>query len=249
MTEPRGLTSVEQIGLAERMLRVFHAPRRTFEAIASGGSFPDWVAPVALVVLFWAAHNLAVMSIVAPEIPATMEGWEQFTEEQRQSATKGLKVWRSHGWISFPLVNSFSSLALVGLVLLGLCRWVLRVQVTLSQMLTVKAYASLVTIPQWILLTPLVRTGDAGASPLSFTPGALMADPFASPLGRFLSSLNLFDLWEVGVIGVGLSVMTALTTRRTTGILLVLWLAWIVMQMLAPSSTEQVPPVSYVPSD
>ena len=70
MTEPRALTSVEQIGLAERLLRVFHAPRRTFEAIADGGSFPDWVAPEALVTLFWAAHNLAALPIVAPETPA-----------------------------------------------------------------------------------------------------------------------------------------------------------------------------------
>ena len=77
MTEPRALTSVEQIGLAERLLRVFHAPRRTFEAIADGGSFPDWVAPVALVTLFWAAHNLAALPIVLPETPAANANWRE----------------------------------------------------------------------------------------------------------------------------------------------------------------------------
>ena len=241
MTEPRALTSVEQIGLGERLLRVFHAPRRTFEAIADGGSFPDWVAPVALVTLFWAAHNLAALPIVLPETPAAMEGWEQFTEEQRQTATQQLKVWRSHGWFSMPLVNSFSSLAIVGLVLLGICRWMLRAEVNLKQMLAVKAYASLVTVPQWILLTPLVRAGDASASPLIFTPRSLLADPSASILGYFLSGLNVFDLWQLGVVGIGLSVMTGQPARRTGGVILVMWLAWIAFGALAPTAIP--PPV------
>lgn len=242
MTEPRALTSVEQIGLAERLLRVFHAPRRTFEAIADGGSFPDWVAPVALVTLFWAAHNLAALPIVAPETPAAMEGWEQFSEEQRQTATEGLKVWRSHGWFSLPLVNSFSSLAIVGLVLLGICRWMLRAEVSLRQMLAVKAYASLVTVPQWILLTPLVRAGDASASPLTFTPHSLLADPSASILGHFLSALNVFDLWQLGVVGIGLSVMTGQPARRTGGVILVMWLAWIALGIALGALAPTAPP-------
>ncbi len=226
MTEPRVLTSVEQIGLAERLLRVFHAPRRTFEAIADGGSFPDWVAPVALVTLFWAAHNLAALPIVTPEL-AAMQGWEQLTEEQRQTATQGLEVWRSHGWLSLPLVNSFSSLAIIGLVLLGICRWMLRADVSLRQTLAVKAYASLVTVPQWILLTLRVRAGDASASPLIFSPRSLLTDASSSLLSNFLGALNVFDLWQIGVVGIGLSVMTGQSARRTTGVILVMWLAWI----------------------
>ena len=93
MTEPRVLTSVEQIGLAERLLRVFHAPRRTFEAIADGGSFPDWVAPVALVTLFWAAHNLAALPIVAPETPAAMQGWVMTGQSARRTTGVILVMW------------------------------------------------------------------------------------------------------------------------------------------------------------
>ncbi len=241
MTEPRALTSVEQIGLAERLLRVFHAPRRTFEAIADGGSFPDWVAPVALVTLFWAAHNLAALPIVAPETPAAMQGWEQLTEEQRQTATQGLEEWRSHGWLSLPLVNSFSSLAITGLVLLGICRWMLRADVSLRQTLAVKAYASLVTVPQWILLTPLVRAGDASASPLIFSPRSLLTDASSSLLSNFLGALNVFDLWQIGVVGIGLSVMTGQSARRTTGVILVMWLAWNAVGALAPTPPTPVP--------
>ncbi len=237
MTEPRALTSVEQIGLAERLLRVFHAPRRTFEAIADGGSFPDWVAPVALVTLFWAAHNLAALPIVTPEL-AAMQGWEQLTEEQRQLR---LEEWRSHGWFGLPLMRSFSSLAIIGLALLGICRWMLRADVSLRQTLAVKAYASLVAVPQWILLTPLVRAGDASASPLIFSPRSLLTDASSSLLSNFLGALNVFDLWQIGVVGIGLSVMTGQPVRRTTGVILVMWLAWNAVGALAPTPPTPVP--------
>ena len=237
MTEPRALTSVEQIGLAERLLRVFHAPRRTFEAIADGGSFPDWVAPVALVTLFWAAHNLAALPIMTPEL-AAMQGWEQLTEEQRQLR---LEEWRSHGWFGLPLMRSFSSLAIIGLALLGICRWMLRADVSLRQTLAVKAYASLVAVPQWILLTPLVRAGDASASPLIFSPRSLLTDASSSLLSNFLGALNVFDLWQIGVVGIGLSVMTGQPVRRTTGVILVMWLAWNAVGALAPTPPTPVP--------
>ena len=241
MTEPRGLTSVEQIGLTERLLRVFHAPRRTFESVADGGSFPDWAAPVAVVVMFWAAHNLAVMPIVAPETPSAIAGWEQLTEDQRQVAVQGLEAWRSHGWLTMPLVSSFSSLAIVGLVLLGVCRLMLRAEISLRQTLAVKAYASLVAVPQWILLIPLVRAGDAAASPLTFPLGALLGDPSASLFGRFLGAVNVFDLWQVAVVGIGLSVMTGQPARRTTGVVFVLFIAWFALGALAPTAVSQTP--------
>jgi hypothetical protein len=236
LTDTRALTSVPQIGLVERILRIFHAPRRTFESITDGGGFPDWAAPVALVILFWAGHNLAALPIVAPDTPSSIHGWEQLTEEQRQMATQGLEVWRSHGWFSTPLVVSFSSLAIVGLALLGISRWVLRAQLSLRQALAVKAYAALVAIPQWILLTPLVRAGDATASPLNFTAGVFIENPAASQFGRFLGSLNVFDLWQAIVIGIGLAVMSGQSSKRTVSIIVVLWLAWGAIGALAPAA-------------
>jgi hypothetical protein len=119
------LASVENIGIIERFLRVFHAPRRTFGAIIDGGSWPDWVAPVAIAALFWATHNLAALPVVAPDTPTAIQGWDGLTEEQQQMAVNGLAVWRSHGWFSMPLVTSFSSLAIVGLILVGICKWIL----------------------------------------------------------------------------------------------------------------------------
>lgn len=238
MTESRGLVSVEDAGIGHRILRLFHAPRRAYEPIADGGNWPDWVLPVALVALFWAGHNLAGLDVVAPDPPAAMAGWEQLTEEQRELATRGLEVWRGHGWYSMPVISSFTSLALVALALLGISRWVLRVEVTLRQTLAVKAYASLVAIPQWILLTPLVRAGNSTASPMTFSPATLLANGDTDVrLSQFLSALNVFDLWQAIVVGVGLAVMTQAPQKRAIAVVIILWVAWIALGALAPTPT------------
>ncbi len=243
MTDTRGLTAVEQLSFGARLVQVFRAPRRTFEAIADGGAFPDWAGPVALVAIAWAAHNFLAMPFIAPEDPSSLEGWAGFTEEQRQMATQGLEVWRSHGWFTMPLVTSFSLLAVVALVLLGVSRWMLRAELTLRQTLAIKAYASLVAIPQWVLLTLLVRTGDRMASPQSFTFGALLSDPSASLMGRFLGALSVFDLWQTIVIGLGLASMAGQPSRRTVSIMVVLWLAWAAFGAMAPPPSAEAPPL------
>ncbi len=234
-----GLGPVEQTGLGDRMLAVFHAPRRAFEAVADGGRWFDWVLPVALAAGVWAAHNLATLSMAAPEEPAAISGWERLDEAGRETVALRNEAWRGHGWISFPLVGRFSGLAAVALVLVGLARWVLRSEAGLRQMLAIKSYAGLVTIPQWILLTLLVRLGACEpAAPFSgpgvFHAGFLLpAGGEPSFAGRFLMGVNFFDLWQAVLLGIGLAVVTGVPRSRALVVVLVPWLIWTAMGALA----------------
>ena len=242
-----GLGPVEQTGLGERMLAVFHAPRRAFEAVADGGRWFDWVLPVALAAGFWAAHNLATLSVAAPEEPAAIDGWERLDEKGRETVALRNQAWRMHGWISFPLVGRFSGLAAVALVLLGLARWVLRSEAGLRQMLAIKSYAGLVTIPQWVLLTLLARIG-ASEPPAPFTGPGVFHAGFLLPAGaeegfagRFLMGLNLFDLWQAVLLGIGLAVVTGVQRSRALMVVLVPWLVWTAMGALAAPPAAPAP--------
>lgn len=243
MTQTRALDGFEAPGLPERILRLFHEPQRVYAAVAArGGGWTDWVVPTALVAGIWAAHNLAVLSVVAPDAPSEMPGWDSLGEEDREQARQGLLQWRTHGWFSLPAISAFSSLAFTGLVLTGVARWVLRAEASLLQMLMVKAYASLVAIPQWILLTPLVRAGG-GATPASFSPAALLpAEAAATTLGLFLAGLNLFDAWQAWVIGIGLAVLTGAPRRRSVAAVLVLWVAWLALAALTAAVVPSAAP-------
>ncbi len=244
---PQGLGPVEQTGLGERMLAVFRSPRRAFEAVADGGKWFDWVLPVVLCAAVWAAHNLATLSLAAPEEAAAIDGWEQLDEAGREAVALRNEAWRSHGWVSFPLVARFSGLAAVALVLVGLARWVLRSEAGLRQMLAIKSYAGLVTIPQWILLTLLARIGACEppapfSGPGVFHAGVLLgAGAEESFAGRFLMGLNLFDLWQVVLVGIGLAVVTGAPRGRALVTVLVPWLVWTAMGALAAPGDAPAP--------
>ena len=245
---PRGLGPLEQTGMIDRMIAVFRSPRRAFEAVADGGRWTDWVLPVALGAGVWAAHNLATLSLAAPGEPAAIEGWEQLDEREKEYTTTRNQQWRTHGWISSPLVARFSSLAAAALVLVGLARWVLRSEAGLRQMLAIKSYASVVCVPQWILLTLLVRIGACPplvpfSSPAVFHAGFLLPDGAeASFAGRFLMGLNLFDLWQAVLLGIGMAVVTGSPRGRALAVVLVPWLIWTAMGALAAPGAVAVPP-------
>ena len=81
-------------------------------------------------------------------------------------------------------------------------------------MLAIKSYASVVCVPQWLLLTLLVRLGACPplvpfTSPAVFHAGFLLPDGAEESFaGRFLMGLNLFDLWQAVLLGIGMAVVT-----------------------------------------
>ena len=229
MHEP-GLGITEESSLTQRLRRVFYAPRDAFEPVAvDGGSWTDWLLPMTLLALIWSVSNWATLSIVAdPELPRIQQELTQLDDETRATALQSLQMWREYGWFTTPFVNAFSELAAVGLILTGVIRFGLRAEVSLRQMLTVKSYAGVIAGLQWIVMVPLIR---ANASPdIALGLGALVpAGMEGTFFGHFLTSLNLFGLWQAWVIGIGVSVMTRVPQRRAVLTVVSLWLAWIAM--------------------
>ena len=153
-------------------------------------------------------------------------------------AIENLENYREHGWIGQPLVNSFSTVVLVGLVLFGLGRWVFRADVSLRQMLLLKAYANVIAVVEIIVRTPLMLINQQPMVRLG--PGAFVGDEMAkSFFGKLLIGANIFDIWQAIVIGIGLGVMVQVPPKRTIATVLVLWGIWIMMGAITPES----PPV------
>ena len=94
-------------------------------------------------------------------------------------------------------------------------------------MLVVKAYAALVVAVEWAVRAVLVlATGDIGAH---LGLGPLLSEEAAATFGgRVLTALNPFDLWQVGIMGVGLSVLADAPVRKATLALGLLWLFWLI---------------------
>ena len=233
--------AAEDLSIFERMQRVFYAPRTAFAAVRGQESAHDWFLPALLVcAVGLGAYHLTLDAVTEIEGPAVQQHLEGMDEAEQQRYKESAALMRAHGWMMIP-VGLFASLVVVAGVLLGLARSVFQAEVTYRQMLIVKAYAALVVSIEWAVRAVLVlATGDVGAH---LGLGLLLSEEAAATFGgRVLAALNPFDLWQVGIMGVGLSVLADAPVRKAVLSLGLLWLFWLVGGVFIETIGQSVPP-------
>ena len=168
MDETRGptfATGYEHLTLVQRLQRIVYSPRSALQAIGDEPTPADWVLPIVILAVIWVGANYLTLSVLAnPELPAYVEKLQELTPEQQERTRVGLEQYLDFGWYMSPIVNSFFSLAAVGLVLLGVARIVFRADVSLRHMLTVKGYASVIAMIELVARTPLVLSAQTRKS-------------------------------------------------------------------------------------
>ena len=102
-------------------------------------------------------------------------------------------------------------------------------QPSFVQVLAVASYASVVLALRQIVATPIDYLREAIASPTTLVQFFSMLDE-ASPLARFLGIMDLFVLWWIVVLAIGVSV---LYQRSTRSLALVFTGAYVVLALLA----------------
>ena len=236
--------TTQDIGLLERLIRVFHTPRTSFAAVYQRETTGDWLVPVLLACLVGIACYYIVLPITLdPDSPEVQQQLQDKTEEEQEHYLQSM--WK-YGWMMVP-VGAFSSLVIVGGVLLLLTRPLFNQEVTYQQMLIVKAYASVVLIPQWIVrtfLTILKKTDQVHTGLGAFVPEE-MAGTF---VGRVLISLDFFDAWQAYLLGLGIAAMARVSsTKRPLVAIFVLWGLWILAGAGAETFSANLPPPEPAP--
>ena len=224
--------AAEDLSLFARIQRVFYAPSTAFASVRGQESAHDWLLPVLLVCAVGVGSYNLTLDVGAPDVQE-LEGLD---EAERQQA----EALQAHGWMVVP-VGLFFSLVVVGGVLLMLARSVFQAEVSYRQMLVVKAYALLVVAIEWVVRVVLVlATGDIGAH---LGLGLFLSEEAAATFGgRILTALNPFDLWQIGIMGIGLSVLADAPVRRATLSLGLLWLIWVFGGVFIEVISQSVPP-------
>jgi hypothetical protein len=198
-----------------RSLALVTAPRAVFEELRPR---PSW---------FWPAVLLAATTLVfgwvtfEPLLYPMMVEKVENSDMTPERAEAALAMYENPGMKAFMLVTgtifSFALVPIFGLVLFGVCSFLLGGRATVRQSMSVAAHAALVLIPRSVLLLPLLFARQDPT--LSLGPGALMPPSEATGfLGRFVAiflsgCLDLFHLWGLGLAIVGMSVMAHLGTR------------------------------------
>jgi hypothetical protein len=100
---------------------------------------------------------------------------------------------------------------------------------TFRRNFSVYCYSSLIAIPSMIVKFPLIMTkGDLNVQ----TSLALLLSPDAKDtfLYRVLSSFDIFTVWQVVLVSIGMGVVYKYSTKKAFTAVVILWIVWIFLK-------------------
>lgn len=231
-----------QLSQPQRILNLFFDPVKTFTDLKRGTAW--WMAFLVVTVVSYLMVAAVATKVGFEQVsenqmklqPKQMERLEQMPPDQRAKAMAfGVTITKviSYGYPVFYLIGS----ALAAVVLMGIFNFAAGADVTFGRSLAVVIYSSLVGAVKAVLVA---ITLFAGVDPEGFT----FDNPLASNLGyfidmnahpalhRFATSMDVFTIWYVVLLGVGYSCVSRV--KRATGIGIVggIWLAWVLVATL-----------------
>jgi hypothetical protein len=201
------------MGELARLTGVFFEPGKTFADVAQR---PSWFVPMLLTVLF----GLIFCAVVGQRI-----GWDnvvqqqmemrmaKMTPEQRAQAMQSVEMSRKITPIlayAGAVVGPAIGYLIAALVLLGIAAGILSAPVKFKQIFAIMCYSGMVGVVTVALTVVVIFLKKNPADfdiqhPLAFNAGALM-DPNGP--NKFLfsvaSSLDVFSLWRILLVAVGL---------------------------------------------
>jgi hypothetical protein len=214
---PEPTPAVRDKGLFERIVGIIFSPRETFAAVvARPRTFPMLVVVILLVALptGWfmttavgrqaaldqAEKGLKFFSSFIPE--------DQMAQQRDRMSTQYLEgSWlRVAGWPVASIVVFMPIVFAVYAGLLMLLRMLLGATATFKQVFGVVVHSSVITAVATLLLTPLNYVRESMDSATSLRIFLPMLDD-GSFLASLLGSIDLFRVWWVIVLSIGLAVL------------------------------------------
>ena len=195
----------EEMGIGKRMLGVFFSPGATFESVRSRVGTSDWLVPLIILAIVVAITAYLVTPMAMEQEQAKMAQAEINMEDMQTISMIA-------GTISAPLGVTLI-MFLISAILLVLVRFVLGGETTYKQVLTVNCLSSLICIPSAIVSVPLMLAKESVYVQVGF--GLLLPDSMAETfLARLLFNLNFFSIWQYALVGIGLGIVSGISTKK-----------------------------------
>lgn len=220
-----------------RLFGVLISPGETFESI---GRKPDWLVPL----LIWIAISIAATMVLMPRLDyepmyrSMLERNSQLTEKQREQQLdrmiESAEAGRKWG-VYAPVATVPLMFLVVGSVFWGALR-AFGADNTFRQSFSVTIYAFTPQLVKAIISTAIATTRttiDARmANSLLKSNLGVFTDPVESPvLFAILSSVDLFTIWTIVLLAIGLSVISRFPTNKVAILVVVLYLVVVLFKV------------------
>jgi hypothetical protein len=195
----------------ERFIGVFISPGETFADIARK---PDFIAPMIVLVVMTVAVTETMLAKIGMEriVRASMEQSsrassmtpEQIDQAVSRGASIGAMIAHVSGFIGVPLLLVI--IAALGLLFVNA---IFGGQMKFDAALSVACYANLPSVLGGIMAVALIFFGDPehfnARSPVPSNLGFFLSPDTSKPLMVLASSLDIFTIWFMILLGVGYS--------------------------------------------
>lgn len=206
---PEAVVSPSTLGFLPRLIGVIRCPRTTFRAVAA---WPRWVGLVAVLAGVTAASQALLYQTEVGQV-ALVDQWERtalaFGQDIDDARYAELQAYSRSG----PLYGVATALAngpVLTMVLAGVIFLMFRPhggrRVSFSQVLAVTAHASVVLALRQLVAVPVsyAREATGGATSLGLWFPSLDVASFA---GRFVGALDVFVIWWVVLLAIGVGIL------------------------------------------
>ena len=213
--------SVEYI---KKMSQVFYKPIQTFRTLAEDCGKVDWLLPTVTLAVLSLSSSWFTRPIVESARDAIIESQLlHLPVEQKESVLELRKIARAIGFLLLPILYFFILFA-AGTVLFGLNK-LLSGMASYEQVIAIYAYSSLIDAVRLLVVTPIIISENSLDVHIGF--GSLLSEQASQTfIGKVFSSIDIFDVWQVLVVSMGLAVVGQISSRRTLGAVFGLWFIW-----------------------
>lgn len=202
-----------------RMIGVITSPRQTFEDIVRR---PTWLLPFVLVVVVSVVTSYLLIDLIADAQLEQMQE-QQMTEQQIEMASK---MTRQFGWM-FAVVTIPLFYVIAAAVLLFTGNIVLGGTSNFRTIFSVSCWAGIISVVTSAISVPIMLARGVFESPVSLV--FLAPDDKKSFLYNFFSSIDLFALWFVVVMGIGLAAAYRWANQKGVMVTAFWWLLMVVI--------------------
>ena len=222
----------------KRISQVFYKPIQTFRVLAENCGKVDWLLPTVILAVLSLSCSWFIRPIVESTRDAIIESQlHQLPVEQKESVLDIQKTARVIGFLLLPIL-CFLSLFAVGAVLFGLNK-LLSGMASYEQVIAIYAYSSLIDVVRLLVITPIIISENSLDVHIGFD-SLLSEQASRTFIGHVVSKIDIFDVWQVLVISMGLAVVGQISNRRTLGTILGLWFIWHIFNTLLANTINSV---------
>ena len=210
---------------------IYFSPRKTFEYLRGK---PKWLVPFILICLVALVSNFLARDIAIKERIESVQMSERLTEEQKDQYLEQIEAstsgWQAYiQWVATPIVILIILAAVAGLFLF-FGNLLFGGQASFRQMLSVYTHSGLVSVPAAIIKVPIMLAQGTTKVQTSLAV-VLSADAEGTFLFRLLSKFDLFSIWEVILLIIGVSVVYRFTSGKSSTMVLIIWALWIIVSV------------------